>query len=191
MFEWLTLCFVFAECEFRCTNGQCIERSQVCDSILDCRDGSDSLNCRTFTGGVRLTPDLATRCPSDEESFCSRPVDCEGNDDCTNGSICCSNQCGGRSCVRGVPLNCQGIRRKQEQSGLFGAFVPACQDDGSFNLTQCRGLFCWCVDTVTGQPASDAVALPMIPDCMQCMGRNNVRLSIGERQISEDGCNTW
>ncbi len=37
---------VYPECsELRCANGACYNRSQRCDQVLNCRDGSDEANC--------------------------------------------------------------------------------------------------------------------------------------------------
>ncbi len=176
-----------------CGNGNCIRRSQVCDRVLDCRDGSDETSCNTtpFTGVVNLTPDLAIECPDQGNTYCTRSRNCEANRECSNGTICCDTQCRGKTCMRGNPLGCVGIRHKQRQSGLLGAFVPVCQDDGSFNVTQCHERYCWCVDVQSGQPTSDAVLVPAMPQCTSYVGRNNQTLRIGETEASRDGCNTW
>lgn len=34
--------------EFRCNNGQCIPRREVCDNIYDCADYSDETGCGKF-----------------------------------------------------------------------------------------------------------------------------------------------
>ena len=32
--------------EYRCDNGQCIQRELLCDQAKNCRDGSDEMYCR-------------------------------------------------------------------------------------------------------------------------------------------------
>ena len=34
--------------QFRCRSGECIERSKVCNALVDCRDRDDELGCEHF-----------------------------------------------------------------------------------------------------------------------------------------------
>ena len=45
------------------------------------------------------------------------------------------------------PMPCQ-VARDSAPSGLLGAFVPECKEDGSYKEKQCHGStgHCWCVD---------------------------------------------
>ena len=45
------------------------------------------------------------------------------------------------------PMPCQ-VARDSAPSGLLGAFIPECKEDGSYKEKQCHGStgHCWCVD---------------------------------------------
>ena len=45
------------------------------------------------------------------------------------------------------------------QSGGIGAFIPQCEDDGSFSSVQCWGStgYCWCVESTSGRPVTEGV----------------------------------
>jgi len=182
------LCSLFSflpECEFRCGSGQCVSRSRVCDGNGDCPDNSDEVNCsQPFMNVQTLTPDINTRCPALQDGFCHATNSCSTHRDCrAAGQICCNGLCGGQRCVEGEALTCREVRARQLSLGLLGAFIPTCRsDDGTFNQTQCHELYCWCVDTVSGQPTSDgrriiasAGGIPDYPQCeeQRCTGRNS------------------
>ena len=119
---------------------------------------------------------------------------CGSDSDCVNDEKCCSNNCGAQTCMTGiqpVPL-CPAIRSQSEAMGLLGRFSPECQSDGSFEEVQCQENYCWCVDVVTGQPASDGIP-GRRPQCedLKCKGTGGVMLSRGQSQRSADGCNNW
>jgi hypothetical protein len=46
---------------------------------------------------------------------------------------------------------CQTKRKAALSSGLIGAFVPRCEDDGSYHHTQCHGSMCFCAHPETGE----------------------------------------
>lgn len=48
--------------EFTCKDGQCIASHFYCDSIKDCRDGSDEIDC--------------VQCNSETQIFCKPKADC-------------------------------------------------------------------------------------------------------------------
>ena len=83
--------------------------------------------------------------------------DCGSDNPCSNNLLCCSNGCG-RSCMPRMivaPL-CPAL---QSTSGGIGAFVPQCEDDGSFSSVQCWGStgYCWCVESTSGRPVTEGI----------------------------------
>ena len=83
--------------------------------------------------------------------------DCGSDNPCSNNLLCCSNGCG-RSCMPGMtvaPL-CPALR---STSGGIGAFVPQCEDDGSFSSVQCWGStgYCWCAESTSGRPVTEGI----------------------------------
>ena len=90
--------------------------------------------------------------------------ECSSDNPCGDNRLCCSNGCG-HSCMMGqtvAPL-CPALLRRS--SGGIGAFVPQCEDDGSFSSVQCWGStgYCWCVESTSGRPISEGVRGE--PDC--------------------------
>lgn len=45
---------------------------------------------------------------------------------------------------------CQAIRDERLSSGLIGAYIPDCAEEGLYKPTQCHGStgFCWCVNEI-------------------------------------------
>ena len=176
-----------------CGDGGCIERDHVCDSILDCADHSDAKNCsRGLTSVVYLQPsDIPQQCPeaNDLPSVCTDS--CSSNADCRAGEACCRSGCG-MTCVVSLPVRpvCRSIARQRQQAGLLGAFVPSCEEDGSFSEHQCRAGLCWCVDVETGQPVSNGTRVRS--SCTRCSrGNGRDSVAVGTSFTSDDGCNTW
>lgn len=84
--------------------------------------------------------------------------DCSSDDPCDDNLLCCSNGCG-RSCMRGMtvaPL-CPALQR--QSGGGIGAFIPQCDEDGSFSTVQCWGStgYCWCVESANGRPVTEGI----------------------------------
>ena len=108
-------------------------------------------------------------CPttsSDTVGTCSE----ECGSGCTkDGELCCSNGCGHR-CMLGVPPSplCRYIQESVRNSSLIGAYVPQCEEDGSFSAYQCHAstAYCWCVDQSTGVPLSESVRFKR-PQCSE------------------------
>ena len=61
-----------------------------------------------------------------------------------------------------APL-CPALR---STSGGIGAFVPQCEDDGSFSSVQCWGStgYCWCVESTSGRPVTEGIR-GIEPEC--------------------------
>ncbi len=182
-------------CEFTCGDRTCIRRSQVCDGILDCNDGADVKNCTEgFSNVYYLTErDIPVHCPASSDSLGACVIQCDSDDNCTSGTICCENGCG-QTCVTGnrFQILCPSILRQSMQSDRLGMFRPECQDDGTFSPVQCHGStgYCWCVDIDSGQPISEGVRGER-PVCGSCTRRDGEEVAVGESYRSEDGCNTW
>lgn len=84
--------------------------------------------------------------------------ECSSDRPCDNNLLCCSNGCG-RSCMSGMtvaPL-CPALRG--QSGGGIGAFIPQCEDDGSFSSIQCWGStgYCWCVESTSGRPVTEGI----------------------------------
>ncbi|XP_071944831.1 basement membrane-specific heparan sulfate proteoglycan core protein-like [Antedon mediterranea] len=72
--------FPCREGQATCNNGQCIQRSFVCDGDTDCADNSDEIGCG---GGDRCEPN-EFQC---NNGFCALKIwRCDGDTDCTDGS---------------------------------------------------------------------------------------------------------
>ena len=79
----LLICEASGECshgQWECGSGDCIVRENVCNSKVDCVDGSDELNCKTESCDVFLF-----QC-SDKKQCVSRVTVCNGKADCEDGS---------------------------------------------------------------------------------------------------------
>ena len=97
-------------------------------------------------------------CPNDtgDAGLCAIDLACTGttNRTCDSGSLCCFNGCS-RVCTTGVipsPL-CSAVKLKatNSSSGLLGAYIPQCEENGDFSEIQCHEGYCWCVDVKTGK----------------------------------------
>ena len=88
--------------------------------------------------------------------LCAIDLACTGttNRTCDSGQLCCFNGCS-RVCTTGVlpsPL-CSAVKLKasNSSSGLLGAYIPQCEENGDFSQIQCHEGYCWCVDVKTGK----------------------------------------
>ncbi|XP_019849112.1 PREDICTED: kielin/chordin-like protein isoform X2 [Amphimedon queenslandica] len=142
------------------------------------------LMCPNVTGNVGL---------------CAIDLACTGttNRTCDSGSLCCFNGCS-RVCTTGVtpsPL-CSAVKLKatNSSSGLLGAYIPQCKENGDFSEIQCHEGYCWCVDVKTGkattQPArSHPVCNATTTTAVTCKSGGNT-YAVGESFKATDGCNT-
>lgn len=63
---------------FQCNNHRCISKSNVCDQVDNCRDGSDELNCSSKQN--RTCEDNYFRCAN---GYCIPKMwRCDGHNDC-------------------------------------------------------------------------------------------------------------
>lgn len=111
---FLTCCSIYAACEFRCGDRTCLPISQVCDNIIDCRDGADIRNCsrrdREFRNVRYLTKrDIPMVCPNVSDTLGICVSECSGNSECEDGQICCSNGCG-QTCIDGIEVSTHTLR---------------------------------------------------------------------------------
>lgn len=84
---------------FRCSTGQCINQSKVCDGQNDCHDDSVSDESNVTCPGLPITcRGVKQRCP--HTNICITPTDlCDGYNDCGDGAdeqkeYCMSVPCG-------------------------------------------------------------------------------------------------
>uniref|UniRef100_A0A4W5P137 Low density lipoprotein receptor b n=1 Tax=Hucho hucho TaxID=62062 RepID=A0A4W5P137_9TELE len=126
--------------EFRCSNGQCIAVSFVCDKDNDCSDGSDETSCPTATCGPNAFQCNNTVCVP-------RLWACDGDTDCADGSDEWPQNCGGRDtkpttkpcgphefhCGSGECIHrswrCDGGKDCQDNSDETNCSRPTCQPD--------------------------------------------------------------
>lgn len=73
--------FICGADKFQCRSEQCIPRKYVCDTMNDCRDGSDEVGCPAST----CNPKSEFRCKSSGHCL---PLQwrCDGDHDCTDKS---------------------------------------------------------------------------------------------------------
>lgn len=81
---------------------------------------------------------------------------------CADNQLCCQRGQCGRYCTEAVNSSqpCLALRHllmpNGSQGGIPGAYVPSCQDDGTFSPAQFHGStgYSWCVNVQTGYPIS-------------------------------------
>ncbi|CAB3369451.1 Hypothetical predicted protein [Cloeon dipterum] len=75
-----------------------------------------------------------------------------------------NKQSGGSSESQGN-TRCQEARRFHASKEQENKFVHACDKDGHFLPIQCFNVYCWCVDTVSGNPIHNTYTENDKPDC--------------------------
>lgn len=181
----------------------CSPAAAVCSSDGDCSD--DELCCSSACGGRRCTgPDvipyysIPLQCPAMRmQDTCGTPSQppCEENSMCGANQLCCQHGNCGRYCTAGVASTqpCLAVRELFSSiGGLPGAFIPACQDDGSFSAAQFFGStgYSWCVDVHTGYPVSPFYPRGSPAQCSSVCVVGDIAYRVGQEFPSSDGCNT-
>ncbi len=150
--------------------------SEECASDSDCSEGDSNNKCCYNGCGHVCT--VATEipyhapplvCPEvepDMVGLCSE--ECNVTDGCSDADkICCYNGCG-HVCTQGIPPTplCAVVRDQVMNSSLIGAYVPQCEENGTFSSVQCHAStgYCWCVATETGEPVTGMLRFQM-PQC--------------------------
>ena len=127
-----------------CANGECIDRTAICDGDIDCSDGSDESSCRkwTCTGKFILQFPIAgdnSLCEPNEYQCANKKCvlktwRCDGDDDCGDGSDeteCTPNppgspcryyewECASRDQCIPRAFQCDGENDCQDNSDEFG-----------------------------------------------------------------------
>ena len=137
-------------CASSCNSDSDCDADQKC-----CVNGCGAHNCMTPVTIPHVAP--TRECPEEQE-----PVICDAQE-CTDScddpqKLCCQNSCGSRLCVDGeLPsFPCTNTVNSLTGGALLGQYVPQCNvEDGTFRLLQCWENYCWCVDSMTGEPTSD------------------------------------
>ncbi|CAH1240507.1 HSPG2 [Branchiostoma lanceolatum] len=158
--------------DFRCDTGECIPRGLVCDAIAHCRDESDESRCGEMTKCQMLleTTDVVPGAyiPQCEEDGSFKTTQCHGS----TGYCYCAHptdgtlyeETGKRPWEEGEEHDCDTYwqtagREKVNCQTLVeirdvapGAYIPQCEEDGSYKTTQCYGStgYCYCAHPIDG-----------------------------------------
>ncbi|KAI8488443.1 Nidogen-2 [Branchiostoma belcheri] len=158
--------------DFRCDTGECIPRGLVCDGIAHCRDESDESRCGEMTKCQMLVettdPIPGAYIPQCEEDGSFKTTQCHGS----TGYCYCAHptdgtlyeETGRRSWEEGEEHDCNiywqtagGEKTKcqtlvETTEPIPGAYIPQCEEDGSFKTTQCHGStgYCYCAHPTDG-----------------------------------------
>lgn len=138
---------------------------QTCAEGLKCCSNGCGHSC---TEPVRIPYyPIPQECPAPRlTDSCTLPlalIPCSDDSVCA-GELCCQRGRCGRFCTEAVnsAQPCLALRQlllpgqMEGQGGIPGAYVPTCQDAGTFAPTQFHGStgFSWCVNIQTGYPTT-------------------------------------
>merc|ERR1711953_922144 len=88
---------------------------------------------------------------------------------------------------------CQRHRNKVLSSGLLGAWLPECNSDGDYELTQCNysARYCWCVETdgtkVGGTEIQYELNIPEMNTCHAPVKVDETKCEKHSREVEESG----
>ncbi|GAV08950.1 hypothetical protein RvY_18566 [Ramazzottius varieornatus] len=165
---------------FRCGSSQCIPKTNRCDGVFNCNDGSDEANCVCPAGSFVCDGGL---CKSVLNTWCNGIVDClDGQDEafnctCKPGQFHCGNgrcipeylQCDSKDdCLDGSDeINCSLLSQGDfvpanhpELVSARGGSIPSCSRRDSFSCGGTCANFCvpmsnWCDRVSDCQNQSD------------------------------------
>ncbi len=156
-----------------------LELDMIAAAFSSCSINSDCPNndlCCTFGSSTICAPPTSIpyyditllECPATPGLLGVCSSTCQFDSDCPQDrQICCPSGCT-KTCVTGAASSrpCKALRETLDDDLLVGAYVPQCDDDGSFEVVQCWGStgYCWCVDPKTGKPLGGAVR-GQVPQC--------------------------
>ena len=143
--------------------------SSSCTSDANCPE--NQMCCSSSCGRTCMIPDsvpyysVPMECPnthtSDLIGTCNsiRLQSCRQDSDCSSNQLCCRNGGCGQFCMNAIASTqpCFALRQLltggSPTGGIPGAFIPMCQDDGTFTESQFFGStgFSWCVNVKTGE----------------------------------------
>lgn len=101
--------------EFKCGSGECIREKFLCDTEIDCKDGSDEANCNKTLHNSRVVVNCAANLFDCKDGTCLHwPEVCDGRRDCNDGSD--EGKLCDTACSRGHP--CDQICRKSPSGAI-------------------------------------------------------------------------
>ncbi len=167
-------CVSFSECQIYSCPPVSSDQAGIC--VEDCKDDNDCSEpykcCSNGCGHTCTSPTLTPyhpppyECPTPSSDFAGICTEGCNTTSCDEGYHCCPNGCGGTTCVS----TCNLIGQRQANQTLIGAYMPQCEESGLFSEVQCHAStgYCWCVDPMSGKPASELVRGDEI-QCSECL----------------------
>ncbi|KAK2578017.1 hypothetical protein KPH14_008439 [Odynerus spinipes] len=115
--------------QFKCRNGECIDKSKHCDGVSDCRDKSDEYGCPCredqFECSAGYCVPLSRRCDGYKDCY-----DGMDEENCINTTRCREDEfeCASGTCVSKV-ARCDGRTDCDDHSDEYNCTVTTCSSD--------------------------------------------------------------